>query len=476
MKKLLSLLVATSLMFSAYAQQSTCGSTSPNILSTPTPISLCDGVSTDDLEINLSSNLPNTEFFIVNIDQMADDGLGDAIVGVDADGIFFPTEMNLGYDQRFAVRPFAYDIDAFRQLVNVIFSNNSSGTSCCAHAEQIAKDFCETLQLADIDDPQNINDLSDVLTILQASSGGTENSFSITGFLMQIDLLKSLTQLLPEACRQPIDYCYAVGNEEQIFEIMEVPYIEEVDVNMPYQITINSSISQGTLEYSIDPSNGWQQSNLIKEAPAEGIAYVREVTSNCVEQRAYVNTTLPIELEEFEGTPEITTNLLYWRTLTEINSLSFSLMRSSDGINFSEIGSIDAAGTSLSPTDYVFRDESPLVGFSYYQLEMEDYSGHIDQSDVIDVQRDDSSGFSILSIGPNPSANNINISIINDATEQIDYFVYDLAGRKVRTGTQNLVEGINNFSIDAAIMGTGMYIFTAAKGNYVISAYKFVMH
>jgi len=476
MKKLLSLLVAIPLMFSAYAQSNTCGSTSPNILSTPTPISLCDGVATNDLTLSLSSNLPNTEFLVVNIDQIADDGHGYAIVGVDDDGIFLPSEMNLAYDQRFSVRPFSYDIDAFRQLVSVIVSNNSSGTSCCAHAEQIAKDFCETLELSGIDDPQNIKNLSDVLTILDASSGSTGNSFSIEGLLMQIDLLKTLTQLLPVACREPIDYCYAVGYEEQIFEIMEAPYIEEINVGIPHEITINSSISEGTLEYSIDPSQGWQQSNVIKNVPAQGIAYVREVTSNCIEERAYVNNTLPIELKEFAGLPEATTNLIYWTTLTEINSLAFSVMRSSDGINFSEIGNVPAAGTSLSPTDYVFRDESPLADISYYQLEMEDYSGYIDQSGVINLQRNDASGFSILSIGPNPSANNINISIINDASEKIDYFVYDLAGRKVRTGTQNLVEGINNFSIDAAIMGTGMYIFTAAKGNYVISAYKFVMH
>ena len=35
---------------------------------------------------------------------------------------------------------------------------------------------------------------------------------------------------------------------------------------------------------------------------------------------------------------------------------------------------------------------------------------------------------------------------------------------------------INNFRIDASVMGTGMYVFTAFKGDYVVSAYKFVMH
>jgi len=203
---------------------------------------------------------------------------------------------------------------------------------------------------------------------------------------------------------------------------------------------------------------------------------VREVLSQCVEEKNYVINNLPISLSEFKGTNETTTNLLYWVTETEINSAGFGIERSSDGENFTKIDWVDGAGNSQVTVEYVYRDMSPLTGTSYYRLAMEDIGGRVEYSPITPVQRKDGTGFGIISVGPNPSANIINISILNEEIGPVQYLIYDVMGRKVREGTQELAIGINNFPIDAAMMGTGMYVFTAFKGDYVVSAYKFVMH
>jgi len=264
--------------------------------------------------------------------------------------------------------------------------------------------------------------------------------------------------------------------KEQIFEIKEAPSIIDINIDIPHQITIDSDISEGSLEYSIDPDIGWQSENTIYDTPTSGTAYVREVSSDCMEQRSFFNYNLNVTLSEFKGTNEATTNLLYWTTDTEINSLSFGIERSSDGIDFTELDSKDAAGSSSEPIDYVYRDVTPLTGINYYRLAMYDFSGYVDYSPTIIVQRKDVSGFSILSIGPNPSANMINVSITNDEPGEVEYLIYDVVGRKARSGTQYLEKGINSFAIDATMMGTGMYVFTAFKDDYIVSAYKFVMH
>ena len=479
MKKLLHILLFCGILSGVYAQSNNnCGNLSTEIETTEEALPLCEGISTSELSRSTESNLPNTEFFIVNVDQPADEGQGGAIIGISDTDVFNPQEFELTYNQRFAVRPFSVDINEFRNLINFIRNNNdtSSGDPCCLVAESITKDFCDNLfNNYGIYDGNDVNTLSDVWSILKVSTGDTGSTFSPEGFISHIGYLKLLIDALPESCRYNSQYCYALGEGEQLFRILEAPEIVEVMTDTPHEITINSIISDGLLQYSIDGEE-WQEDNVIRDTPSEGTAYVREVASECSEAMYFSNPNLNVELKEFKSSAEITTNLLYWVTETEIDNAGFSIERSSDGQNFTKIGWIDGAGTSQAPIPYTFRDGSPLTGTSYYKLAMEDLNGRVEHSDIVTVQRKDGTGFSILSIGPNPSANIINVSILNEQLGPVEYMVYDVMGRKVRHGTRELVIGINNFPIDATVMGTGMYIFTAFKDDYVVSAYKFVMH
>ena len=476
MKKILYLFFLCGFLAHVNAQNSNCGNTGLQILPTENAIELCEGLPTSELIISLTSDLPNTNFFIVDVDEEANDGLGSSIVGISEDGIFSPADFGFTSDQNFAVRPFSFDINEFRNLIDVILNNTGSGTSCCQEAEALTKDFCDKLFDLGISSSENVNTLNDVWNILKVSAGNTGSSFSVDGFALQISTLQLVLNSLPEECSYSSQYCYAIGDNEQLFRILEKPQIVEIMTDTPHEITIESTISDGVLEYSIDPNGLWQTDKTIIDTPSEGIAFVREAMTQCVEEKRFINANLNVELGSFKADAEATTNLLHWVTATEINSFNFRVERSVDGINFIEIGVVNAAGNSQAPLEYVFRDSTPLTGSSYYRLAMEDINGRIENSPIENVQRKDGTGFSILSIGPNPSANIINVSIINDEIGNVEYFVHDVMGRRVRHGNQNLQIGINNFIIDATVMGTGMYIFTAYKSNYVVSAYKFVMH
>jgi len=476
MKKLLQiLLLFCGTLPGAFAQSNSCGSTSPEIESTTEALNLCQGEPTN-VALSLPSNLPDTEFFVVDVDQAGDDLGNNTIVGISNDGIFVPEDYGLTYNQRFAIRPFSCDIDQFRQLIDVIrTATTAAGTTCCEEMEERAKDFCDNLTDLGIESGEDINNMSDVWRVLDVSAGNSGSSFSVEGFVFQIVTLNDMVDDLPQACRYSSDYCYAVGNNEQLFSVLEAPDIIEVMTDVPDEITISSTISDGALEYSID-GNEWQEDNTIRNTPSEGVAYVREAATGCFEQKSYFNSNLNVELSDFKANAEATTNLLYWITDTEINSAGFSIERSTDAENFTKIDWVEGAGDSQVPTDYTFRDMSPLTGTSYYRLGMEDIGGRVEYSDTESVQRNDGTGFSILSIGPNPSANIINVSLLNEELGPVEYLIYDTMGRRVRSGSRDLAVGINNFSIDAAMMGTGMYVFTAFKGDYVVSAYKFVMH
>jgi len=179
MKKLLLLLLAFTLVASAFAQSSNCGSISPEIIPINT-IPLCDGVSTNALDISVASNLPNIGFLVIDVVEEADDELGYAIIDVDDDGFFIPADLELTYNQRFTVRPFAYDINEFRDYFDAIKNNSSGNKTCCDHAEDAAKEFCDDLSdVHGINSGEDINTFEDVWKVINAGSDGS--SFSVQG-------------------------------------------------------------------------------------------------------------------------------------------------------------------------------------------------------------------------------------------------------------------------------------------------------
>src|SRR5581483_11281292 len=65
---------------------------------------------------------------------------------------------------------------------------------------------------------------------------------------------------------------------------------------------------------------------------------------------------LPVQLDKFECGPGNGSIELNWSTVTEINSNHFNLERSFDGVNFSTVATLKAAGNASNPTSYTFTD------------------------------------------------------------------------------------------------------------------------
>ncbi len=446
----------------------------PEIESSGNFISICDNEATIAANLLVDSDLPTTEFVLTNIDQPAMDGLGMMIVGTDKDGAIEPADFGLTFEQRFALKPIAYDLQMLRNWVDVVLNSTAAGTSCCDYIAQASANFCTNLNNAGINVPNDVNTLEDVFEILDVFEGTTETA-SIAGRLQQMDNLKQAIENLPVACQTTNSLCYAAGTDEELYNITETPVIIEVITPGPREVIIDADISNGILQYSLDGLS-WQSDNNFNNASAIGTAYVQVLSTGCISTMNYENTNLSVELIDFKGAAEASTNLLNWTTATESANESFVILRSADAVDFVEIGTIDGAGTSLTSINYTFRDPNPLADIGYYKLHMIDVEGYITESNVIFIERDDPNGFSILSIGPNPSNRVINVSITNAEPGDMEYTIYDMTGRRVRAGVQTINPGINNFPIDADGLGTSMYIFTAAKGEYVVSAYKFIMY
>ena len=86
-----------------------------------------------------------------------------------------------------------------------------------------------------------------------------------------------------------------------------------------------------------------------------------------------LGTPLPIELLTFSATPKESAVLLKWTTASETNNNFFTIERSSNGTEWTEIGSQKGAGNSSTILNYELYDFQPLLGVNYYRLKQTDF-------------------------------------------------------------------------------------------------------
>jgi len=85
---------------------------------------------------------------------------------------------------------------------------------------------------------------------------------------------------------------------------------------------------------------------------------------------------LPSEVLDY--TADVQNNrsvVLSWKTASEKNSDRFEIYHSLDGLNFTLLSSINAAGNSESTLEYTLEDAKPFFGINYYLLKGIDFDG-----------------------------------------------------------------------------------------------------
>ncbi len=95
--------------------------------------------------------------------------------------------------------------------------------------------------------------------------------------------------------------------------------------------------------------------------------------------------SLPVKMVSFTADTKQNTVELKWATATERNSSVFEVQRSKNGIDYQTIGKINAAGTSNSKLNYEFVDTKPLQEVNYYRLNMVDFDGRKEFSNIQSV-------------------------------------------------------------------------------------------
>jgi len=186
-------------------------------------------------------------------------------------------------------------------------------------------------------------------------------------------------------------------------------------------------------------------------------------------------TALPIELAGFAVTEDNCQAELAWTTLTESNFSRFEVQKSTNGMDYTSIATIDSKGSEAVGADYSFTDNQ-LAANNYYRLKMIDNDGLVNYSDAAPLITDCASGVSISDVYPNPVRNSTSsvrfTAAINDADAEM--IVMDALSRIVTQQPIEVIEGMNIITLDASGLNNGTYYLFLQGNNWQTGIVRFV--
>lgn len=160
---------------------------------------------------------------------------------------------------------------------------------------------------------------------------------------------------------------------------------------------------------------------------------------------------LPLVWLSFTATKQDRTVLLQWGTAQEHNTRNFTILHSSNGIDWAGIGTLPAAGNSDIVNHYSFIHTKPVNGINYYRLLQTDMDNRVHFSNIRSFRF--TTGNEPFFVTGNPVTNNVLIIQVNTAA-MLALYTADgklLWQERVSAGTKY---------IDVSRYAKGIYLLT----------------
>ena len=161
-----------------------------------------------------------------------------------------------------------------------------------------------------------------------------------------------------------------------------------------------------------------------------------------------INLSVPLAttMSSFAGQTTGDGNVLSWTSYDETSAIQFTVQRSSDGINFTAIGSVAGTGDGAT-VNHTFTDNSPLPNtLNYYRLEWTDGTNEVTYSNIVTLNGFSASNF--LGLVPNPFRDEVTIQLSLPQAEQVAVRVLDSKGMVLRQFQYQGIKGSNSIEVN----------------------------
>lgn len=158
---------------------------------------------------------------------------------------------------------------------------------------------------------------------------------------------------------------------------------------------------------------------------------------------------------------------LSWKTLQESNSSHFEVERSADGVNFSFIGKVNAAGTSNNEISYKLDDINVKQGVNYYRLKIVDKGGQFTYSNIAVVNVTIKGTF-ITGVYPSPFNDRVSVTVSSESAAQANCSLFDNTGKLVTNIQSSLRKGVNTVTLNnLGNLSKGAYFLQVQVGAII---------
>ena len=175
---------------------------------------------------------------------------------------------------------------------------------------------------------------------------------------------------------------------------------------------------------------------------------------------------LPVSLQNFEAVQNGCNSTLEWETSYEQNLDNFGIERSTDGVNFQLVGTVQAKNIS-SGSDYQYPISS-TGGVDFYRLKMTGKSGDSQLSNIVSIAPCNNKNIT-WNIAPNPinQGNNFTITISSgqNIAQQGSLIIFDSNGKKIFQKNTSIGPGDNPVTLSTSMMASGIYLIRLLDAN-----------
>jgi|GEM_PF-3264663 len=179
---------------------------------------------------------------------------------------------------------------------------------------------------------------------------------------------------------------------------------------------------------------------------------------------------LPLNLLSFDaGKQAGSTNtvLLSWTASEQVNTSSFVVERSSDGKNYTAIGSKPAAGNYAEQMTYTLTDANAQSGTNYYRLKMVDVDGQITYGKWIKTITFDGPATRNIYLSPNPTNGQFYVKGLTKASV---VQIIDITGKVLQT-----YNDVNQHTmLNIASLRSGTYFVQVIEEGRIAGTFKLV--
>ncbi len=147
-----------------------------------------------------------------------------------------------------------------------------------------------------------------------------------------------------------------------------------------------------------------------------------------------------------------------WSTALEVNNNGFEVERSTDGVNFTNLGFVQGHNNSTVTQSYAYPDNNVMPNtVYYYRLNQIDNNGNSALSYVVSAEVTGGSALTISDPMPNPAISASRIVLNSTVSMDVNVKIYSMMGQLVSNMPLTVNAGDNTINLEIGALNSGNY-------------------